>query len=243
MRFAAAFALCVLAGHASADEIVAADYVEPTTRYPHGIMGDAIEHAGLQVTLSDGAKRTAVWPDTIVFEDTAPRLVDLDGDGAPEVIVVESDAQQGARLTVWGLDTEDRLVSRASTNFIGTRFRWLAVAGAADMDGDGYVEIAYVDRPHLAKTLMVWRYVPQTDGAARLELVAQVAGLTNHRIGERDIGGGMRVCADAVEVITASADWSRVIGTRLQNGTLVSRDMGPHTGRASLNNALRCGGS
>ena len=50
----------------------------------------------------------------------------------------------------------------------------------------------------------------------------------------------MRVCLDAVEVITASADWSRVIATRLVDGTLVSRDVGPHTGRASLSAALQC---
>lgn len=108
------------------------------------------------------------------------------------------------------------------------------------MDGDGFVEIAYVDRPHLAKTLMIWRYVPVNDTTVRLEPVAELAGLTNHRIGERDIGGGMRVCGDVVEVITADANWPRVIATRLENGALVSRDVGPHSGRASLNAALAC---
>lgn len=167
-------------------------------------------------------------------------MVDLDGDGAPEVIVVESHELVGARLAVWEMDDDDRLVQRAANEFIGRPFCWLSVASAADMDGDGFVEIAYVDRPYLAKTLRVFRNVPLDTGAVRLELVAEAPNVTNHRIGERDIGGGMRVCPDAVEVITASADWSRVIATRLVDGTLVSRDVGPHTGRASLSAALQC---
>lgn len=240
MKIAAIIALCAFATSASAEVIVAADLVKPTDRYPHGILGDTTEHAGLRVTLGNGAQRTAIWSELVVFEDTAPRLVDLDGDGAPEVITVESHEIAGARLSIWGLDEDDRLVSRAYNDFIGTPFRWLAVAGAADMDGDGFAEIAYVDRPHLAKKLMIWRYVPQADGAVRLELVATKDGLTNHEIGETDIGGGMRVCPDAVEVITASADWTRVIATRLVDGALVSRDVGPHTGRASLTAAMGC---
>lgn len=240
MRTAAIIAFLSFAGSAGAQTIVAADYIEPTDRYAHGILGDAIEHAGLQVTLSDGTRRSAVWPELVVFEDTNPRLVDLDGDGAPEVITVESHAQFGARLSVWGLDDSGAFANLAATDYTGRPFRWLAVAGAADMDGDGRVEIAYVDRPHLAKTLMIWRYLPQGDGVGKLEQVAQATGLTNHKISERDIGGGMRICGDTVEVITANANWSRVIATRLENGSLVKRDVGPHTGRASLTAALSC---
>ncbi|MEN8894924.1 MAG: VCBS repeat-containing protein [Yoonia sp.] len=239
MRLAAMILALGVGTATHAQTIVAANYTEPTDRYDHGILGDAIEHAGLQVTLSDGTTRGIVWPSQIVFEETAPRLMDVDGDGAPEVIVVESHEDFGARLSVIGWDGET-LAHRASNDFIGRTHRWLAVAGAADMDGDGFVEIAYVDRPHLAKTLMIWRYVPVNDTTVRLEPVAELAGLTNHRIGERDIGGGMRVCGDVVEVITADENWSRVIATRLENGALVSRDVGPHSGRASLNAALAC---
>jgi hypothetical protein len=240
VRAAAIIAFLSFAGAAGAQTIVAADYTDPTDRYAHGILGDATEYAGLQITLSDGTRRSAVWPELVVFEDTNPRLVDLDGDGAPEVITVESHEKFGARLSIWGLDDSDAFVNLAATDYIGRPFRWLAVAGAADMDSDGRVEIAYVDRPHLAKTLMVWRYLPQADGIGKLEKIAQATGLTNHKIGERDIGGGMRICDDTVEVITANANWSRVIATRLENGSLVKRDVGPHTGRASLVAALSC---
>jgi len=58
--------------------------------------------------------------------------------------------------------------------------------GAADLDGDGFVEVAFIDRPHLAKVLRVWRYV---DGD--FAEVAVMDGVTNHRIGEPDIAGGI----------------------------------------------------
>lgn len=235
MRLLAIVLGCAVAGSAAAQSISGAEYTQPTDRYPHAILGDGIEHAGLRVTLSDGSPQEAIWPAGMVFEDTQPRLIDLDGDGAPEVITVETSDSLGARLAVWGL-VDGRLAPLAQTPHIGRRFRWLAVAGAADLDADGMVEIAYVDRPHLAKVLMVWRYDP----AGGLTLVATRDGLTNHRIGEADIGGGIRTCGTRPEVITASADWSRVIATRLVDGQLISRDLGPHTGRASLNAALDC---
>ena len=240
MRKAAIACWFVFATAGHAETIVAADYTDPTTRYAHGILGDTIEHAGLLVTLSNRAELRAIWPELVVFEDTIPRLVDLDGDGSAEVITVESHAQFGARLAVWGLDANDALISKAYTEFIGAPYRWLAVAGAADMDGDGLIEIAYIDRPHLAKTLTIYRYVPLSDGTGRLDLVATQSGLTNHRIGERDIAGGIRTCDGITEVITANADWTRIIGTGLENGTLTSRDIGPHTDRTSFAAALDC---
>lgn len=238
MRLLATILGCAVAGSAAAQSIVAAEYTDPTTRYPHGILGDQIEHAGLSVTLSDGSRHKALWPAGMVFEDTEPRLFDLDGDGAPEVITVESSDTKGGRLSVWGWK-DGALVLMAASPHIGRRFRWLAVAGVADMDGDGSVEIAYVDRPHLAKVLKIMRYIPQ-GASGRLVDVAAQEGLTNHRIGERDIGGGLRECDGTIEVITASADWSRIVATALVDAQLVSRDVGPHNGRASLAAALTC---
>ena len=40
-------------------------------------------------------------PERRVFEYIAPRLWDITGDDRPEIVAVESDAEQGARLTVW----------------------------------------------------------------------------------------------------------------------------------------------
>jgi hypothetical protein len=227
--------LASAAAAAPPNTIVSAEYAEPTTRYAHGILGDAIEHGALSLRIDcDGCARPRDvlirLPDTHVFEDVAPRIVDIDGDSLNEVMVVETSMALGARLAIY-----DETGVVAAIPYIGRTHRWLAPIGAADMDGDGRVEVAYVDRPHLAKTLRVWQF---RDG--ELVLVAEKSGLTNHRIGERDIGGGLRVCGGVTEMITASADWTQVVATRLQNGQLVSRVVGPHRDRGSLADAQRC---
>jgi len=229
----AGFAVCLWGGGgaaAFADGIAGARFDAPTTRYAHGVLGDAIEWGALELRLTDGTGRRLVLPETRVFEDIAPRLADLDGDGAPEVIVVESDSRQGARLAVYG-----PAGLLAATPFIGRAFRWLAPVGAADLDGDGAVEIAYVDRPHLAKSLRIWRY---RSGA--LQEVASLPGLTNHQIGWDFIAGGIRDCGSGPEMITADGDWHRVMATGFGAGHYASRAIGVYTGPDSLRAALSC---
>ncbi|MGR3501458.1 FG-GAP repeat domain-containing protein [Pseudaestuariivita sp.] len=226
------------AANLAAAEITSARYSGPTDRYPHGVLGDDIEHTTLEVTLASGKSTGVTWASEVVFEDTAPRLADLDGDGAPEVIAVESHDRFGARLSVYGL-TGDTLALRAATPFIGTRFRWLAVVDAADLDGDGSTEIAYVDRPHLAKTLRIWTYA--SDGTtASLTPRANLAGVTNHRIGEEDIAGGIRTCGNAPEMILATANWQRLVAITFDGIRLTSRDIGSHRNRSSFAAAMDC---
>nr|WP_174822905.1 VCBS repeat-containing protein [Ruegeria arenilitoris] len=213
----------------AAETIVTARYTDPTTRYPHGVLGDQIEWGSIELTLSDGKRRSFTLPDHLVFEDLAPRVIDVTGDGLPEVIAVESDARRGARLAIYG--PQGRM---AATPHIGTRFRWLAPVGAADLDGDGNIEIAYVDRPHLAKTLRIWRF---SDG--RLTKIAALPGLTNHRIGEDFISGGLRTCNGQPELIVASGDWRRIIAVRYDGGWQ-TQDLGPLKNRQALMSALNC---
>ena len=73
-------------------------------------------------------------------------MVDLDFDGAPEVIVVQSNARLGAKLAIY-----DATGLRADTPHIGASNRWLAPLGAADLDGDGTMNVAFVDRPAFGK--------------------------------------------------------------------------------------------
>ena len=236
-RLAFCVTMAGAAGAALADpndppgQVAWARYSEPTTRYPHGVLGDTVEHGALEIKYEFVARPITIrLPQERVFEDVAPRLIDLDGDGQSEVVVVESHRDQGARLAIY---TAAGLV--AATPYIGQRFRWLAPIGAGDLDGDGQIEIAYIDRPHLAKTLRVWRF---RNGG--LEQVAALLGVTNHRIGERDIAGGIRWCGALPEMIVANADWQRIIAVRLQNGTLTTRDVGPHHGRRSFTAAMTC---
>lgn len=219
------------AAHAGSLEIARAYYDEPTTRYPHGALGDDIEYGALVLVMTDGQTRVIRLPETRVFEDTAPRLADLGGDGLPEVVAVEADAAQGARLAVYG---PDGMIT--ATAPIGTRFRWLAPVGIGDLDGDGWVEIAYVDRPHLAKILRVVRYKQ-----GRLDPVASIAGFTNHRFGAPDILGGLRRCDGRTELILASGDWGALMAVSLVDDALKATALGPYSARA-LDQALNCAG-
>ena len=212
-------------------DLVGARYTEPTTRYAHGVLGDAIEHGALELTFANPARTVTLrLPQERVFEDTAARIVDVDADGCAEVVVVESHRNQGARLAIYGADG---LI--AATPYIGRTNRWLAPVGVADLDGDGRVELAYIDRPHLAKTLRVWRF-----DNGDLHEVASRQGFTNHRIGERDIAGGVRRCGKGPELIVANADWSRLMAVTLNGKTLTSRTIGTQTGRADFAAALQC---
>lgn len=212
-------------------DLVAASYTEPTRRYAHGVLGDDIEHGALVLEYAGDVRLTIRLPQVRVFEDTAPRLADVDGDGMAEAVVVESHASQGARLAVYN---GDGLV--AATPYIGQRNRWLAPVAVADLDGDGLVELAYIDRPHLAKTLRVWQF----RGSA-LHPLAALEGYTNHKIGERDIAGGLRDCGGGPEMIVADAQWSRVVSITYDDGALHPRNIGPHQGRHSFARALACG--
>jgi hypothetical protein len=222
--------LWLLAQPASAETIIKADYAAPTTRYAHGVLGDAVEWGALRLALADGRRLTMTLPESLVFEDIAPRLADLDGDGAPEVITVESSLTKGARLAIYG--PEGRITA---TPHIGQRNRWLAPIGAADMDGDGAMEIAYIDRPHLAKTLRLWRYRDSS-----LEEIAAAQNLTNHKIGWGFIPGGLRECGNGPEIITADGDWSQIMATSIVAGTLRSRSLEVYNGPDSLNAAITC---
>ena len=107
-----------------------------------------------------------------------------------------------------------------------------SIATIADFDGDGLVELAYIDRPHLARLLRVWRF---QDGA--LVEVAQAKGLTNHRFGDAAISGGIRDCGNGPEMITADAAWSRIVATRLVGGRIESRTVSENVDFAA---ALDC---
>jgi len=222
--WAAGFAVAVTLP-AQAAEISSAEYFEPTPRYDHGILGDTIEWGALAI-VSEGRRYVIRLPETRVFEDLAPRILP----GKMAVAAVETDLARGARLSVYGVEG---LI--AATPYIGRTHRWLAPVGAADLDGDGVLEIAYVDRPHLAKVLRIWRF---EDG--KLTHLADLPGLTNHRIGWDHIPGGVRECGGGPEIITADAGWQHVVATRWDGAKAVSRQLGRYTGPESLNRVLDC---
>lgn len=209
-------------------EVTGAQLTQATDRYDHAILGDELEWGGLRIETPSGAIEVTL-PQSRVFEDVEARVVDLDGDGAAEVLVVETDMARGASLAVY--DAEGKITA---TGYIGRTHRWLAPLGVGDLDGDGLPEIAYVDRPHLAKELVIMKY-----RGRKLAQVARISGLTNHRIGDKTIAGGIRNCGQGGEAILANSDWSQVMSVQLHAHSLKSRPLGAYSKR-NMDRAMAC---
>lgn len=220
----------LLGAPATAQEIASARLILPTDRYDHAVLGDALEWGGLELGLSNGTRLRITLPESRVFEDVEARLGDFDGDGRTEVMVVETDIARGASLAIY-----DAGGKRAATDHIGRTHRWLAPAAWGDLDGDGRTEIAYVDRPHLARELVVLRL----EGATLTE-IARMPGLTNHRIGDDHISGGLRTCDGKDSLILANANWSEVVEVALTGEEIITTSRGPLRGDGDFEAARRC---
>lgn len=218
---------------------LSARFAEPTNRYPHNVLGDLPGFVALEVSLTGRTTLRLVLPDTRVFEDIAPRLWDVDGDGISEIVAVESDQALGARLTAWTVqkatDGGLSLSLRAASDFIGTRFRWLAPVGIADFTRNGRPEIAYVEMPHLARRLVL----VELDGD-RFVPIARMEGVSNHRIGDNYVTGGLRDCGAGPELLLPMADWSRIARVTFGTGQLIVDDVGPLNDVQTLDAMLAC---
>lgn len=214
--------------------IQSAWYDDATDRYAHGVLGDAIEPSTLMVNDEDGCTRSVVLDQAHVFEDLAPRLADIDGNGDAELITIRSHQNYGAQIAIYQL-AGDALKLLTSTPYIGTSNRWLAPVGVADLNNDGDMDIAYIDRPHLAKTLRIWSY-----RNGNLEQITNKTGYTNHRIGEPFITGGLKTCAEEITMITVDSRWNHILETTLKGDQLTSENIGTFNGPESIRDALRC---
>lgn len=156
----------------------------PSDRYGHAALGNHTHATTLNAKLRNGGQtvRFALPPER-VFEDRLPRLADLDGDGADEIIVIEAHVARGASLVVYGMDRSGRsprLVERARSEPLGP-MRWLNPVGVADFDGDGRPDIAAVHTPHIGGLLTLYRYAPP-----HLAALGQAGGVSNHRMGSAE---------------------------------------------------------
>lgn len=215
--------------------LTAARFEAPDTVYPHRVLGQIPEMRVLAARDDQGRDYRIDLRDRsdgiYVFEDIAPRIVDATGDGRADLVVVQSEASQGARLVVYEL-SRGGLQLAGQTPFIGQPFRWLAPAAIADLDGDGVIEIAYVETPHLGKTLRIWSWAP-----GGLTEIARLKGVSNHRIGEESISGGLRDCGSGPEIVLAQGDWRDLVAISLQRvGNPPAPAVGEVDGMARLEN-------
>lgn len=162
---------------AGMNDIAQAWLAGATRRYRHGVLGDEIEASELRVRTPKGRQFRFKLRADSVFEDLVPRLVDVDGDGRDEILLVRSHRAAGAAAMLLGL-RGSRLVRLAESPAIGRAKRWLNPIGAADFDGDGKMEIAVVETPHIAGQLVLY----EIEGR-RLREAARYPGYSTHVIG------------------------------------------------------------
>lgn len=203
-----------------------------TSRYGHDVLGGLPEWGRLCL-LHDGVGHCITLPETSVFEDISPRLADTNGDGVAEAFVVESAVTGGASLAVYFLNKDG--LTRVATPPIGQRNRWLAPIGIADFNGDGLIDVAYVETPHLGRVLKFWT----VDGAS-LRFIGQLQGYSNHRIGEDFITSGVRDCGDGPEVVLPDSARARIKAVRLSGQGAVVTDLGAYRSRRQLERLLNC---
>lgn len=177
----AAVALLGAVASVGADTLASAHYAAPVERYGHFALGRPHEYAGLVALTSAGRTLRLTLPEDEVFEDLAPRRVQLTPGAAPEWLTIVSQRLSGARLALVGL-LGDRLAITAQSAPIGTSMRWLNPVGVADLDGDGQAEIAAVLTPHIGGTLKVYRRQGQD-----LVEAAALEGFSNHVYGSAEL--------------------------------------------------------
>jgi hypothetical protein len=150
-----------------------------------------------------------------VFEDVEPRLIDLDRDGTPEILVIKSYRDKGSALAVvgrrdgaWGV--------LAETPPGGAPRSWLAPAAVADVEGDGKPGIALVRTPHVQGLLQLWRFE-----GGRLALRHEAAGYANHVLGSAALDNAAAVDVDGdgrPELVIPTQDRTSLAILSLENG-------------------------
>ena len=197
---------------------------DPTSRYPHGILGDRLEAGSLTVIgLSpNGLALRARHPLTppAVFEDLVPVIALLDGGPPPAILVARSAPEQGAAVVALGL-RDGALAVLAESPAFGQSNRWSHVIAAADLSGDGIPEVLAVRAPHVGGALTAYR----RRGAA-LVSIAQAPGFASHAIGSRNQGQALAADLDGsgrAEVVVPRQSRDVLAALELDGGRFVER--------------------
>lgn len=184
---------------------------DPTNRYGHGVLGDALEAGSitlLETSPELGLLTQIFIPAPQVVEGIQPLWLDWNGDGRREIIVTVSDAAQGARIQLYN-EAGQRLAQGPA---IGQGGRWRHQIAVAPFGPAEEMELAAVLTPHIGGVVEFYRW--QGD---RLDVVAQLPGYTSHVIGTNNLD--MALAGDfngdgRVELLLPTQDRTRLGGVQ-----------------------------
>jgi hypothetical protein len=214
----------------------------PNSEYPHGVLGDAIEAKTITlVGVIDTPRvlRVIQIDPGDVIEGIAPIWVDLDGDGAREIIVTQSSARTGARLVVYREDGS----LYASSEPIGQGFRWLHQLAVGQFIEGGSQEIVVIRTPHIGGIIEI--YAVEGD---KLVIQGILSGYSSHQIGSRNLDSAVAGDFDGngrIEIVVPDQSQTALAGVEWAEAGLNIAWEAPLGGRLSTNIAaveLRGGG-
>ncbi len=188
------------------DGSIVAALVSPTDRYDHGVLGDDLEAAGVQLNdLCTGERVLIEVSSPDVIEGLSPLLADIDGDGETDVLVTVSNDDTGARLVAYRLDGS----LLAQSEPIGRGNRWRNQLGVAPVGPGGELEVVDVRIPHIGGVVEYFR----VEGD-ELVLVASASEFTTHVIGSRNLDMG--IVADGtgdgdLDVVVLTQDRTKLV--------------------------------
>jgi len=96
-------------------------------------------------------------------------------------------------------------------------------------------DIAYVETPHLGKTLRVWSWAP-----GGLTQIAHLRGVTNHRIGDEVIWGGLRDCGQGRQIVLADEGFRSLVAVAFDGPDLTVRPLGVEASASGFDHAMSC---
>lgn len=156
----------------------------PTLRYEHGVLGDAVEADSMTLIRPQGDagfESGGFAPASGgVFEQIAPLWFEFPGIDEELLAVTESTPELATRVSVYSPDGK----LAAAGPFIGESFKWRHLISAGPFGPNGEIELVDTLTPHIGGTIEFYR--PNFDTGS-LDIVATQTGYTSHRIYTRNV--------------------------------------------------------
>ena len=182
-------------------------YTDPTSRYPHGALGDIFEPGGIAVfSIDDGLSMlsefefSAPW----VGEGLAPLWFDWDGDRRREIFTTLSGESNGSKVAVYSED--GKLI--AESEVTGSAFRWRHLLAFGPFSPTGSNELVCVRTPHTNGVVEFYERIED-----KLVRVAEISGYTSHLFNTRNTNLSIAGDLDgdgAMEVLLLHQDETRL---------------------------------